>query len=125
METEAVQPIEGRPPGEEGLQHSGAACSKRARVSPPEDGQKPESLLRAVLSDFSSKDGLVVDICARHGGLAVAAQYECRKFIVIEQGYVTYNRGFAGFPRRKIRVFHTEAHTNTPIHTSRAPMSYL
>lgn len=38
MEAEACS-VEGRPPGNEGLQHSDTASSKRVRMSPPEGGQ--------------------------------------------------------------------------------------
>lgn len=58
---------------------------------------KPESLMRALVRDFSSPGHTVVDFCMRHGITAVAAKLECRKFIGIELDPKSYSRAVSRY----------------------------
>ena len=45
---------------------------------------KPETLMRALIRDYTKPEHTVVDLCMRHGITAVAAQLERRSCIGIE-----------------------------------------
>ena len=58
---------------------------------------KPESLIRALIRDFSGPGQTVVDICMRHGITAVAATFESRKFVCVDIDSKAYKLAVARY----------------------------
>ena len=58
---------------------------------------KPESLMRALVRDFTSPGHTVVDFCMRHGITAVASKLESRKFIGVELDPKAYKRAVSRY----------------------------